>query len=403
MNLHLPLLLDGATGTALQKRGYRGDVCTEEWTLAHPEVICDIQRRYLAAGSQVLYTPTFGANRVKLEEHGLFGKVAEYNRRLAELTKSVAGGRACVAGDLSPTGLFLPPMGETPFEELVEIYTEQASALESAGVDLFVIETMMTLPEARAAVLAVKSVSRKPVFVSFTCNEKGKTITGTDVTAALLVMQGMGVDAFGLNCSAGPKEMLPQLRRLSEYAAVPLLAKPNAGLPERVGGETVYRCTPAEFAACADDFAAAGVAIFGGCCGTTEEHIAALATRLGEVTPPAPSHSDMLPCASEKRPWLLPPNVTGGPALRCTENLEEEMEAAQEKEGELLTIAITSRDDCEYFADCQYAITNPLCIACEDGELLEQALRLYQGRALYEGHLPEEVLSNLVRRYGLVI
>ena len=264
MELTFPLILDGATGTELQKRGFTGSDCAELWTLEHPEAILEIQRGYVEAGSRILYTPTFGANRTKLEAHGIFNQVGDFNRRLAALSKEAAGGRAWVAGDIAPTGLFLYPLGDTSFEELVDIYTEQAAALEEAGVDLFVIETMMTLAEARAAVLAVKSVSDKPVFVSFTCDENGRTLSGSDVTALLQIMQGMGVDAFGLNCSVGPDEMVKQLKRLREIARVPLIAKPNAGVPEVVDGETVYCCPPAAFTAHLEEMAAAGVWMFGG-------------------------------------------------------------------------------------------------------------------------------------------
>lgn len=204
MEIRFPLILDGATGTELQKRGYTGDMSAEQWVLENPDSIVDIQRGYVEAGSNVLYSPSFGANRRKLEEHGIFNKTAEYNRRLAALSKEAAGGRAWIAGDISPTGMFLAPLGEASFEELVDIYTEQAAGLEEAGVDLFVIETMMTLSDARAAVLAVRSVSDKPIFVTFTCGDTGRSLSGTDVTAALTVLQGMGISAFGLNCSAGP-------------------------------------------------------------------------------------------------------------------------------------------------------------------------------------------------------
>ena len=173
MEVNFPLILDGATGTQLQKRGFTGGMCAEQWVLEHPDAILEIQRAYVDAGSNVLYAPTFGANRVKLEENGIFNQVEEYNIRLTELSKQAADGRAWVAGDIAPTGKFLYPMGDASFEELVEIYTEQAAALEKAGVDLFVIETTMTLPEARAALLAVKSVSSRPVFVTFTCDESG--------------------------------------------------------------------------------------------------------------------------------------------------------------------------------------------------------------------------------------
>ena len=404
MELTFPLILDGATGTELQKRGFTGSDCAELWTLEHPEAILEIQRGYVEAGSRILYTPTFGANRTKLEAHGIFNQVGDFNRRLAALSKEAAGGRAWVAGDIAPTGLFLYPLGDTSFEELVDIYTEQAAALEEAGVDLFVIETMMTLAEARAAVLAVKSVSDKPVFVSFTCDENGRTLAGSDVTALLQIMQGMGVDAFGLNCSVGPDEMVKQLKRLREIARVPLIAKPNAGVPEVVDGETVYCCPPAAFTAHLEEMAAAGVWMFGGCCGTDAGHIRALSEAVPALTlvSPAPQHSEALPCATEKALFFLPPDVAVGEAMPVTADLEDRLEEALDTDAPVLTLAITSPDELEDFAACQVLITKPLCLNCADAELLEQALRLYQGLALYDGPLGEEELAPLAMKYGLI-
>lgn len=404
MELSFPLILDGATGTQLQKRGFTGSDCAEAWVLEHPEAILEIQRGYVEAGSRVLYTPTFGANRVKLEAHGIFNKVREYNLRLTALSKQAAAGRAYVAGDIAPTGLFLYPLGDTSFEELVEIYTEQAAALEEAGVDLFVIETMMTVAEARAAVLAVRSVSEKPVFVSFTCDEKGRTLTGSDVAAALQIMQGMGVDAFGLNCSAGPEDMAAQLRRLHRFARVPLIAKPNAGTPEVVDGETLYRCAPESYAAFMEDMAAVGVAIYGGCCGSESEHIAALSRKAEglRIAAPAPEQAELLPCATEKELFFLDPGVIAERILPCCEGLEDALEEELESGRTLLTLSLADEAGLDVLADCQYMFTKPLCLACEDAALLEQALRLYQGRALYEGGLPEQALAPLEKKYGLI-
>lgn len=403
MELNFPLILDGATGTQIQKRGFDGGMAAEKWTLEHPEAMLEIQRDYVRNGSQVIYAPTFGANRIKLEERGLKGVVEEYNLRLAALARQAAEDKALVAGDLAPTGKFLYPLGNVTFEDLVEVYTEQAAALEKAGVDLFVIETTMTLAEARAAVLAVKSVSGKPVFVSFTCNEKGRTLTGTDVTAALVVMQGMGVDAFGLNCSTGPEEMLVQLRRLSEYAEVPLMAKPNAGIPQVVDGKPVYNCPPEQFAALAEEMALAGVCIFGGCCGTEREHIAALAEKAAKLTmkTPAPAHPDKLPCATEKLPFLLDA-VEYGDVLECDDDLEDALFDAEEEDDAMIAIRITSAEQLDTFSEYQGMIGKPLCLLCEDAELLEQALRRYQGRAAYSGSLSDEALAPLVKKYGLV-
>lgn len=405
MELKYPILLDGSTGTQLQKRGFDSSISAEEWVLKHPEVIKDIQGRYIEAGSQVVYAPTFGANRVKLESHGIFNRVAEFNRNLASISKQVVDGKAWVAGDIAPTGKFLYPLGDTTFEELVDIYTEQCAALEAAGVDLFVIETMMTLPEMRAALLAAKSVSSKPVFVTATCDENGRTLTGTDVTAALVVLQGMGVDAFGLNCSAGPDQMLRQLKRLKEYAAVPLIAKPNAGLPQMVDGKTAYHCPPEEFTAYVEEMASCGVCIFGGCCGTDVEHIAALKEATANLTchVSSPAQPNKLPCATEKEVFLLDVTAGYGEVLHCDDDLEDALFDAAEDDAEMIAIRIESEDDLDIFSDCQGMIAKPLCILCEDAALLEQVLRRYQGRAVYEGSLSDEELLPLQRKYGLIL
>lgn len=405
MQIRFPLILDGATGTELQKCGYKGDVSAEQWVLDNPDSIVGIQKGYVAAGSNVLYSPSFGANRRKLEEHGIFNKTADYNRRLATLSQKAADGRAFVAGDISPTGLFLSPLGEASFEELVDIYTEQAAGLEQAGVDLFVIETMMTLSDARAAVLAVRSVSDKPIFVTFTCDENGRSLSGTDITAALTVLQGMGIDAFGLNCSAGPAEMLPQIKRLREFSRVPLIVKPNAGMPEIVDGKTVYNCPPEQFVELIPEFLASGVAIFGGCCGTTAEHIAALSKALknAETVAPAPKFTDLLPASTEKLTAYLPVDARCGKVLAVTPDFEDELSDALDSDDAMVAVRLDTWDEVELFADCQYMISKPLCIVCDDADILEAALRAYQGRALYEGALPDSALAPLASKYGVII
>ena len=397
MEMRFPLILDGATGTQLQKRGYQGDVSAEQWVLDHPDSIQDIQRRYVQAGSRVVYAPTFGANRQKLEERGIFNQTAEYNRRLTALSQQAVEGRAWVAGDISPTGLFLSPLGEASFEELVDIYAEQAAGLEQAGVDLFVVETMMTLADARAAVLAIRSVSDRPIFVTFTCDESGRCLSGTDVAAALVVLQGMGVSAFGLNCSTGPEQMLKQLRRLRDYAREPLIAKPNAGMPVTVDGKTTYDCTPEEFVRWVPDMLQAGTAIFGGCCGTDEDYIAALAGALknAKFVRPEPKYPDLLPAATEKDVCYLPVDAGHGPVVSGAEHMEDGLTDALEDGFPMVAVAINSWEDVDALADCQYMISKPLCLVCDDGAVLEAALRSYQGRALYEGAIPEETLARL--------
>ena len=404
MEMRFPLILDGATGTQLQKRGYQGDVSAEQWVLDHPDSIQDIQRRYVQAGSRVVYAPTFGANRQKLEERGIFHQTAEYNRRLVALSRQAVDTRAWVAGDISPTGLFLSPLGEASFEELVDIYAEQAAGLEQAGVDLFVVETMMTLADARAAVLAIRSVSDRPIFVTFTCDESGRCLSGTDVAAALVVLQGMGVSAFGLNCSTGPEQMLKQLRRLRDYARVPLIAKPNAGMPVTVDGKTTYDCTPEEFVRWVPDMLQAGTAIFGGCCGTDEDYIAALAGALknAKFVRPEPKYPDLLPAATEKDVRYLPVDAGHGPVVSGAEHMEDGLTDALEDGFPMVAVAINSWEDVDALADCQYMISKPLCLVCDQADLLEAALRIYQGRALYEGGLTEEELKDLAGKYGVI-
>ena len=400
--LSAPILMDGATGTELLKRGMPAGACTEQWVLEHPQVLLEVQRSYVAAGSRILLAPTFGANRASLERRGITGQVGEYNRRLVELTRQAAGEGVLVAGDLAPAGLALVPFGESSFEELVAVYTEQAAALEAAGVDLFVLETMTGMADARAAVLACRSVSDKPVWVTFTCDDEGRTPAGTDVLAGLIVMQGMGVAAFGLNCT-NPQDTAEQLERLTPYASVPLIAKPSAGLPGAC-------CTPEELAALAPRYAAAGARIFGGCCGTTEEHIAALGRAAAQVDftafPPVERDPDVIPCASEKEARFITPDVDVGETIECTPDLMEDILAAEETSPQgALKIAILEEDDLDIFAENQYVVKDALCLWSDVPELLEKALRLYQGRAFWDGtgDLEEEFLQRMAQRYGLVL
>jgi len=406
--LPLPSLLDGATGTRLQAAGMPPNACTEQWILEHPDIPTKIQKEYLAAGSQIICAPTFGANRAALGRHGLAGKVEEYNRRLTELTRNAVGEQALVAGDLSPTGLFVHPFGNVHFEELVEIYAEQVRALDAAGVDLFLMETCTTLTDARAAVLAVRENSKRPVMASMNCGENGRMLSGTDILAAMIVMQGMGVDAFGLNCCSGPKTVLEQMRRLSPYRAVPLLAKPNAGLPKLVDGKTVYESDPEEFALYAGELAEAGVRLFGGCCGSDERHIAALRAAISAIDfsrLPAPEQDpDRILCASEREAFFLSPTVDVGEEIVCGPDFAEDILDAEENMG-VVKVLVRDEDDLEIFEENQYMLRDALCISAYSPEILERTLRCYQGRAFYDGtgDFDQEFLQKLTAKYGLVV
>jgi 5-methyltetrahydrofolate--homocysteine methyltransferase len=280
------VILDGATGTELQKRGMPGGACPEEWAANNPDVIIDIQKEYIMAGSEIIYSCSFGANRIKLSNYGLQDKVVELNKRLAGLSKEAveaAGGNCLVAGDLAPTGSFMEPMGDMTFEESVNVYKEQIEGLLKGGVDLFVIETMMDIQEARAALIAVKESCDLPVMVSmsFECNHR--TLMGTDAITALITLQSLGADVVGCNCSTGPLEMIEIIKEMKPYARVPLLAKPNAGVPRVVDGETRFEMGTDEFASFASGFAEAGVRLLGGCCGTSPQYIEKLSKRISDI------------------------------------------------------------------------------------------------------------------------
>lgn len=403
MEFKSPLLLDGATGTQLQKHGFSGSESAESWVLSHQDELISIQRAYIEAGSQVIYAPTFGANRLKLQDHGILGKTIQYNTDLVELSKRASEGKALVAGDISPCGRFIYPMGDMSFEELVDIYTEQALALENAGADLFAIETMITISDARAAVIAVKSVSSKPVFVTFTCDENGKTLTGSDAVTVLVTLQEMGIDAFGLNCGAGPEQIMPVLRRLKKYAKIPLIAKPNAGMPQTIDGKTVYTCTPDEFVNLVPEMAQCGVAIFGGCCGTDPQHIAALHNAVSNITPAAPGGFGVEYCSTERDIFTCPRDFSSVKILRCDETLEDELDDELDGDSDAIYLSIENEDDILNLSEVLYRITKPTCFVSNDISLLEKVLRLYQGRALYRGELSPDALTGLVEKYGLII
>lgn len=270
------LLLDGATGTNLQKAGMPTGVCPELWILEHPEVLVSLQRSYVEAGSQILYAPTFSGNAIKLAEYGVSGRLKEINQKLVALTREAAGPECFVAGNLTMTGASLAPVGEMDFEDLIDCYKEQVEAITEAGADLFVVETMMNIQECRAAVLAVKETTDLPVFVTVTLEEGGRTLYGTDPVTALVTMEALGVDAFGVNCSCGPDMLLSAIEELQAYARIPLIVKPNAGLPRLDGEETVFDMPKEVFAEHMEKLVKAGASIVGGCCGTDPSYIAEL-------------------------------------------------------------------------------------------------------------------------------
>lgn len=281
------LYLDGATGSNLVKAGMPSGVCPEQWILEHRDVMLELQKQYVSAGTDILYAPTFTANRVKLSEYGLESQLAYMNRELTaisrEAARSVPGRRVYVAGDITMTGRQLKPMGTMEQEELISVYKEQILALADAGVDLLVVETMMSLAEARAALIAAKEVCELPVMVTMTFEPDGRTLYGTDAKTAAIVLESLGACAVGVNCSTGPGAMRQIVADMAGVTReIPIIAKPNAGLPfldER--GRTCYEMNAGSFAEEMKLLVMAGATVLGGCCGTTPEFISGLLNTFG--------------------------------------------------------------------------------------------------------------------------
>ena len=272
-----PVLLDGATGSNLMRAGMPRGICTEVWVTEHPEPLLALQRDYIAAGSQIIYAPTFCANRRGLARCGRENDVALLNRQLVALSREAAGGRALVAGDLTTTGVPLEPAGTMTYHELFEIYTEQITALAEAGADLLVVETMLGIDEMTVALEAAQSVCALPVLCSMTVQADGSGYFGGTCVEAVETLQELGAAAVGINCSTGPDQLESLVRNMKQAAKVPLLVKPNAGMPEiSPEGEAIYSMGPAAFAQHMRTLIDAGAALVGGCCGTDPRYISAL-------------------------------------------------------------------------------------------------------------------------------
>ena len=422
-----PVILDGATGTNLQKMGMPMDVCPEQWIIRNRPQVQALERAYVDAGSQIIYAPTFAASRIKLKEYGLEDQVVPMNRALVEMALEAAGGRCFVAGNLTMTGQMLRPLGTLPFEELVDCYKEQARAIADAGADLFVIETMMHIGEARAALLAVKEVCDLPVIVTMTVESSGKTMYGTDAVTALVTLQSMGADAVGLNCSTGPDRLLPLVEQMKPYAAVPLVVKPNAGLPKLITGETVFDMGKEDFARHMKALVEAGASIIGGCCGSTPDYIRLLAQTVRGMNAYIPEKKSVRVLTGEHcmaefsldgpfeiigerinptgKKWLREALKAGD--FECV----QEMAVSQVSEGARvldINVGMSGIDEKEMMLrvidEVNEAVDVPLCIDSSNIEVVEAALRHYHGRALVNSVSCERVklerLLPIVKKYG---
>lgn len=428
------LYLDGATGSNLVKAGMPSGVCPEQWILEHQDVMLQLQKDYVQAGTNILYASTFTANRVKLAEYHLEKNMTSMIRDLVAISKKAAestpGHPVYVAGDLTMTGEQLKPMGRMELETLIDIYKEQILCLVDAGADLLVVETMMSLAETRAALIAAKEVCDLPVIATLTFEADGRTLFGTDAKTAAIVLESLGASAIGANCSTGPAQMESIISEMVSHTRIPVIAKPNAGLPFLdENGTTCYNMEAEEFAEEMEVLVNAGATILGGCCGTTPEFIRQIHERFGTdakvaasrrpdgiryLTSECITHSfgldDGFFVVGERI------NPTGKKALQAQlreGSFEKVIQFAEEQEAcgaKVLDInmgmsGIDEKASMLRALEEVSGVTNlPLSLDSSYVEVLEAALRNYPGRALVNSVSLEtekfEKLLPIVAKYG---
>lgn len=428
------LYLDGATGSNLVKAGMPSGVCPEQWILEHRDVMLKLQKDYVQSGTNILYAPTFTANRVKLAEYHLEKNMSAMIHELVAISREAAasspGHTVLVAGDLTMTGEQLKPIGKMELEDLIDIYKEQILSMVDAGVDLLVVETMMSLAETRAALIAAKEVCNLPVIATLTFEADGRTLFGTDAKTAAIVLESLGASAIGANCSTGPAQMESIISDMVTHTRIPVIAKPNAGLPFLdENGNTCYNMEAEEFAEEMEILVNAGAAILGGCCGTTPEFIRQIHDRFGtEAKATAARRPEGIRYLTSERithSFGLEDgffvvgeriNPTGKKALQAQlkeGSFEKVIQFAEEQEAcgaKVLDInmgmsGIDEKASMLRALEEVSGVTNlPLSLDSSYVEVLEAALRHYPGRALVNSVSLEtekfEKLLPIVAKYG---
>lgn len=271
------LLLDGATGSNLMASGMPRGICTETWVIEHKDIFQELQRAYIAAGSQVIYAPTFGGNRINLAKHSLTDRIEEINRTLVGYSRELAGDGVYVAGDITTSGSFITTDGDYTYDDAFKMYQEQIKILADSGIDLIVAETMINIEETLAAVDAANSVCDLPIMCTMTVEADGSIFSGGNAIEAAVSLEAAGADAVGINCSVGPDQLVSVVRSIRENVSIPVIAKPNAGMPTIDDkGNAVYSMNPEDFASYMKILIENGASVVGGCCGTTPAFIRAL-------------------------------------------------------------------------------------------------------------------------------
>ncbi|MBE5828832.1 MAG: 5-methyltetrahydrofolate--homocysteine methyltransferase [Butyrivibrio sp.] len=425
------IFLDGATGSNLMKAGMPAGVCPEKWILEHRQVMMELQKAYADAGSDIVYAPTFTGNRIKLADYGLSQDIVSINTELVSLSKEAVGSKALVAGDITMTGKQLKPIGDLDLEELIEVYKEQIQILIDAGADILVVETMMSLQECRAALIAAKEISDIAVIVTLTFEPDGRTLFGSDPESCAITLEALGAAAIGANCGAGPDRMVDIIGKMASVTNIPIIAKPNAGLPSVDSeGNTGYDMDADVFTKEMKKLIDKGASILGGCCGTTPEFIRMIHDAYSTCTPASDIPRKIAGrryLSSDRRALSFDLddlfmivgeriNPTGKKKLQAQlreGNLDLVCEFAenQEKDGASIldiNVGMSGIDEKEMMLTVLNEVSGitdlPLCIDTSSAEVMEAALRIYPGRALMNSISLEkgkaEKFLPLAKKYG---
>lgn len=422
------LYFDGAMGTMLQNAGLKTGELPEALNLTNPEVVYNIHKAYINAGSNIISANTFGANRLKLKNFPY--SVDEIIGAAVKIAKESTQGfpNTYVALDLGPIGSLLAPLGTLSFDEAYDIFKEQVLAGVKAGTDIILIETMTDIYEAKAAILAAKENSELPVFCTMSFQNNNRTFTGTDVPTFVSVVEGLGVDVLGVNCSLGPKELQPVVDELIKYSSTPVMVQANAGLPKYVNETVNYDIDPIEFSQEINIMAKKGVVIFGGCCGTTPEYISSLIKSLGELKPIKAQKKHFTTTTSSSKTVFLGDEVkiigerinpTGKKMLKealRSNNLDYVMREAisqQETGSDILDINVGLPDIDEkemmkkIVTEVQSIVSLPLQIDSSSPEVIEAAVRIYNGKPIINSINGKkesmEAIFPIVKKYGALI
>lgn len=426
------LFFDGGMGTLLQAEGLKPGELPETWNITHADIITDIHKKYIESGSDIILTNTFGANALKFHDESCSLKEIVYTA--VEHAKRAAGEAQTAertiytALDIGPTGKLLKPMGDLDFEDAYKTFSEVMIYGAQAGADLIHIETMSDTYELKAAVLAAKETTSLPVFVTTIFDERGKLLTGADVPAVVALLEGLRVDALGINCGLGPRQMLPILNQILQYTSLPVIVKPNAGLPKQIQGETCYDVLPQEFAATMQEVVNQGAAVIGGCCGTTPEHIKAMTELCRGMTPKPVVEKDITMVSSYGQSVCLGQgskiigeriNPTG--KKRFKQALKEhdmdyilkEGITQQDQGAHILDVNVGLPDIdeaammVEVVEELQSVTSLPLQIDTVDTKAMEAALRIYNGKAMVNSVSGKQesmdAVFPLIQKYGGVV